>query len=140
MKRCVLGMVVAAMLLPAVALCQEWKEQAENPEWQMEMQERKMELEQRQGKMEMDRRMAELELAKRKMELAPMQKAHKPGPGLLLLGIVVVHILCAVWVYQDIRQRGCGSGLWIVIAILAGLLGTLVYAIVRLGDSEKRKA
>ena len=140
MKRCVLGMVLAAMLLPAAALCQEWKEQAENPEWQMKMQERKIELEQRQAKMEAERRMAELELAKRKMELARLDKAHRGGPGLLLLGIAVVHILCAVWVYQDIRQRGCGSGLWVVIALLAGLLGTLVYAVVRLGDGEKKRA
>jgi len=133
-------MVLAAMLLPAAALCQEWKEQAENPEWQMKMQERKIELEQRQAKMEAERRMAELELAKRKMELARLDKAHRGGPGLLLLGIAVVHILCAVWVYQDIRQRGCGSGLWVVIALLAGLLGTLVYAVVRLGDGEKKRA
>jgi hypothetical protein len=53
--------------------------------------------------------------------------------------IVVVHILAAVWVYQDIRQRGCGSGLWVVIALLAGLLGTLVYAVVRIGDGEKKE-
>lgn len=139
MKRCVLGMVLAAMLLPAAALCQEWKEQAENPEWQMEMQERKMELEARQAKMEAERRMGELELAKRKMELARLDKAHRNGPGLLLLGIAVVHILCAVWVYQDIRQRACGSGIWIVIALLAGLLGTLVYAVIRLGNSENGK-
>jgi hypothetical protein len=141
MKRCVLGIVLAAMLLPAVALCQEWKEQAENPEWQMKMQERKMELEARQAKMEAERRMGDLELAKRKMELAQMEKARRHGPSpLLLLVVVVVHILAAVWVYQDIRQRGCGSGLWVVIALLAGLLGTLVYAVVRLGDGEKKKA
>jgi hypothetical protein len=110
------------------------------PERQMEMREREMELKSREAKMEMDRRMAELELAKRKMELAHQQKAHRHAPGLLLLGIAVVHILCAVWVYQDIRQRAYGSGIWIVIALLAGLLGTLVYAIVRVGDGEKKKA
>jgi hypothetical protein len=54
----------------------------------------------------------------------------------LLLLLAVVHILCAVWVYQDIRRRAGGSGLWIVIALLTGLLGTLVYAVVRLGESK----
>jgi hypothetical protein len=141
MKRCVFGMVLAAMvLLPPAAFCQEAKG-PEDFERQMQMREREMEVQGRQAKMEMDRRMAELELAKRKMELAQLEKARRHGPGpLLLLGIVVVHILAAVWVYHDIRQRGCGSGLWVVIALLGGLLGTLVYAVVRLGDGEKKRA
>ena len=50
---------------------------------------------------------------------------------------VVVHILVSVWVIQDIRTRGTGSGIWIVIALIAGLLGTLVYAVVRLGDVKQ---
>jgi len=140
MKRCVLGMVLAVVvLLPAAAFCQE--PGPEEFERQIEMREREMELKSREAKMEMDRRMAELELAKRKMELAQLEKAHRHGPGpLLLLAIAVVHILCAVWVYQDIRQRAWGSGIWIVIALLAGLFGTLVYAVVRLGNGEKKKA
>jgi len=135
-------MVLAVMVLlpPAAAFCQEG-EGPEDFERQMQMREREMEVNSREAKMEMDRRMAELELAKRKMELAHLEKAHRPGPGpLLLLVIAVVHILAAVWVYQDIRQRGCGSGLWVVIALLAGLLGALVYAVVRLGDGDKKKA
>jgi len=48
--------------------------------------------------------------------------------------------LCAVWVYQDIRRRASGSGIWIVIALLTGLLGTLVYAVVRLGENQKSQA
>jgi len=51
----------------------------------------------------------------------------------------VVHVFTAIWVYLDIRQRNRGSGLWIVLALLAGLLGTLVYAVVRIGDTEKKK-
>jgi len=140
MKRCVLGIVLAAMVLTPVAFCQEAKG-PEDFERQMQMHEREMELKSREAKMEMDRRMAELELAKRKMELAQVEKGHRHGPGpLLLLVVVAVHILVAVWVYHDIRQRGCGSGLWVVISLLAGLLGTLVYAVVRLGDGEKKKA
>ncbi|MFQ6035519.1 MAG: hypothetical protein ACE5NM_06690 [Sedimentisphaerales bacterium] len=139
MKRCVLGMVLAAMFLPAAVVAQEFE--PGEAEFQMEMREREMELEQRQAEMELERRMGELELEKHKLELEHMRrKAHKPGLHVLLLVVLVVHILCAVWVYQDIRQRGIGSGIWIVIALLTGLLGTLVYAIVRLGNSEKKKA
>jgi hypothetical protein len=64
-------------------------------------------------------------------------KCPKPFCCLFLLGCAIVHILTAVWVFQDIRARGAGSGLWIVIALLAGLLGVLVYAVVRLGDLRK---
>lgn len=45
---------------------------------------------------------------------------HKPLCGLLLVMCPVVHILVAVWVFQDIRMRGAGSGIWIVIALIAG--------------------
>jgi hypothetical protein len=49
---------------------------------------------------------------------------------------LLIHILLAVWVYQDIRKRGRGSGIWIVVVLLTGLCGTLVYALVRLRDTE----
>jgi hypothetical protein len=41
---------------------------------------------------------------------------------------------------MDIRQLNRGSGLWIVIALLTGLLGALVYAVVRLGDARGAKS
>jgi len=139
MKRCVLGMVLVAIFLPAAVVAQEFE--PEEAQFQMEMHERKMELERRQAEMELKRRMGELELEKHKLELEKQRKAvHKDKPHPLLLLVLVVHILTAVWVYQDIRQRNHGSGIWIVIALLTGLLGTLVYAIVRLGNSEKKKA
>jgi len=136
MKRCILGMLLAVMFLPAVAVTQEFE--PEKAEIQMKIRQREMDLQGREAKMEMDRRMAELELEKAKIGLERLRKAGRPHP--LLLVVLAVHILTAVWVYQDIRQRGSGSGIWIVIALLAGLLGTLVYAVVRLGDAEKKKA
>ena len=135
MKRCVLGMVLAAMFLPVAVVAQDFE--PEEAEFHMEMRQREMELEQRQAEMEFKRRMGELELEKHKLDLERLRKAHKPHP--LLLVVLVVNILTAIWVYQDIRQRNHGSGIWIVIALLTGLLGTLVYAIVRLGNSEKKK-
>ena len=50
---------------------------------------------------------------------------------------MVVHILLAVWAYQDIRKRNAGSGVWIVVTLLTGLLGALVYAVVRMGDARR---
>jgi hypothetical protein len=140
MKRCVLGMVLAALFFAPAAFCQDWEQEAEAAEWRAEMREREMELEQRKADIEMKHRMGELELEKHKIELEHMRrKTHKPEPHPLLLLIAVVHILCAVWVYLDIRHRSAGSGIWIVLALLTGLLGTLVYAVVRLGNGNDSK-
>jgi len=139
MKRYVLTFVLATLFVPAFAIGQEFEEQ-EDIERQMELQERQMEIEQRQAKMELERRKQELELEGYKLKMERLRKAHKPGLHPLLLLVLIVHILVAVWVYQDIQQRACGSGIWIVIALLTGLLGTLVYAVIRLGENSKKKA
>ena len=153
MKRYVLSIMLAAIFVPALAAAQE--EGPENIEFQMEMHEREMELKHRESEMDIERRMQELELEKYKIELEHMRRP-KEHPGHmkdhddddddddnhhpLLLVVLVVHILCAVWVYQDIRRRAGGSGIWIVIALLTGLLGTLVYAVVRIGENQKSSA
>ncbi len=148
MKRYVLSMMLAIMFVPALAVAQE--EGPEDIKFRMEMHEREMELQHQEAQRDIERRMQELELEKYKIELDHMRKP-KEHPGHvkdnddddddgahpLLLLVLVVHILCAVWVYQDIRRRAGGSGIWIVIALLTGLLGTLVYAVVRLGENQK---
>jgi len=132
-------MLLATMFVPAAVFGQEPQLQ-EKPEFQMEMRARQMELEQREVEMDMQRKMQELELEKHKIELEHMRRGHKHRNHPLLFLVVVVHILVAVWIYKDIRQRNAGSGIWIVIALVAGLLGALVYAVVRLGDMYKGKA
>ena len=63
----------------------------------------------------------------------PRHSGHPGAAGFMVL-CFVVHILLSVWVYQDIRQRNRGSGLWIPITLFTGLLGAVVYAITRLSD------
>ena len=52
--------------------------------------------------------------------------------GLLVL-LGVVHLLLAILVGQDL-SRSKMSGLWIVVALLAGLPGSAVYALFRIGN------
>jgi len=147
MKRYVLMSVllVSMFACPAV-LCKEFE--PEDMEIQMQMREREMELQQREAKMNMEREMQNLELEQRRLELERAQKDDgddedddgKEALGFLFLLCAVVHILVAVWVYMDIRQLNRGSGIWIVIALLTGLLGTLVYAVVRLGNGRQKGA
>lgn len=143
MKRYILMTLLTGMFLPTVAICQEF-EPGPEPEHHMRLREMELELQDREARMDIERRMAELELEKRKIELDRLRKAHlkkMPRKELhpLLLLCAVVNILAAVWVYQDIRKRNVGSGIWIVITILTGLLGALVYAIVRLGETGGKK-
>ena len=139
MKRYVLmGLLLASMVVCPEALCKEFV--PEDAEAQMAMREREMELQARQAKMDMDREMQKLDLEGRRLKLDMTRRGPKKEPHPLFLLFVVVHILLAIWVYMDIRQLNRGSGLWIVLVLLAGLLAALVYAVVRLGDGRMAKS
>ncbi|MFC1781606.1 hypothetical protein ACFLZ8_05035 [Planctomycetota bacterium] len=99
-----------------------------------------LELQQLKAEMNNQREIQELELEERRIDLENVGQEKTEDPNPLLLIIVVINILCAIWVYLDIQKRTRESGIWIVIALLTGLLGTLVYAIVRLGEGTKPKA
>ena len=68
------------------------------------------------------------------MILKCIQAAHKVMRVLFLVGIVL-NILMATWIYQDIRKRGQGSGIFVAAALLAGIPATLIYALVRIADN-----
>jgi len=57
--------------------------------------------------------------------------------GLLCVAIwVILFIVIAIWVYRDAESRGMSGALWLIIVILAGLIGLIIYLVVR---SEKRQ-
>lgn len=140
MKRWMLCLVSVCLLAPSLAFCQEQEGLEGDPEYQMQLREMEMQLQAREAKMEYERRMAELELEARKMQLEREMEPDDGGPMVVVLLLCgVVHLLVGVWIYQDIRQRNAGSGLWIVLGLLAGLIAALVYAVVRLGDDDTGK-
>jgi hypothetical protein len=148
--------LAAALLVGRLASGQENQPppQPENPLRAIEIQQKRLNLEQRQSEVNFNNEMRKVELEKKRMELEhqrQMLKAQEPkaGPGkevwrgrdgkiMHCLGLVflcfVVNVLLAIWVYQDIRKRNAGSGIWIAITLLTGFFGALVYAVVRLGD------
>ena len=149
MKRNVLlSVLLVSMFACTAVLSQEFE--PEDMEIQMEMQEREMELQHREAAMNAEREMQNIEIEQRRLELENLERAREDvddddddddcdgGLALLLIICAIVHILVAIWVYMDIRQLNRGSGIWIVIALLAGLLGALVYAVVRLGDNRQK--
>jgi len=145
MKRYVLSIVLMTMFVSTAAFAQE-PEPEENLGREMHLRSMQLELEEREAELRFQERMRELELEKGRIELEHQRKPQehskhhrKEKPHLLLIVLFIVHILMAVWVYKDIRERNRGSGIWIVIVLLTGLFGVLAYAVVRLGDIRQTK-
>ena len=141
MKQFMLVAVLLGMLVSVSAvLGQEEAAVEEEMEHDLEMRHAQLELQEREAEADFRQKMRKLKLEKRRMELGHKRKAKKhhddKGGAVLVVVLLIVHILMAVWVYQDIRKRNAGSGIWIVVALLTGLFGALVYAIVRLGNSK----
>jgi len=44
---------------------------------------------------------------------------------------LVITVLLCVWVYRDAESRGMNGALWLIIVFIAGILGLIVYLIVR---------
>ena len=125
-----------------------------NPMHKIELQHKQIDLAQRQAELNFDNAMRNIQVEQKELELkrhrqTPNQPGQKMSPGkakwrghhsrkihcaAFMFICFIVHILLAIWVYGDIRRRNTGSGIWIIITLLTGLLGALVYAIVRLGD------
>jgi len=43
----------------------------------------------------------------------------------------IIGILLCVWVYRDAQKRGMSGILWLIIVLIGGLLGLIIYLIVR---------
>ncbi len=56
--------------------------------------------------------------------------------GLLFLIGIICNILMATWIFTDIRKRGEGSGIFVVMALFAGIPAALIYALTRIGDKK----
>lgn len=66
------------------------------------------------------------------------------GLGLLfcLIPIVwfVIAILLCIWVYRDAESRGMNGVLWLIVVLIAGILGLIIYLIVRKEKTPSREA
>lgn len=49
------------------------------------------------------------------------------------MGLLLVWIVVGVWVYRDAESRAMNGALWLIIVILLGLIGIIIYLVVR-GD------
>lgn len=56
--------------------------------------------------------------------------------GLLFLIGIICNILLTIWIFSDIRKRGEGSGIFVAMALVAGIPAALIYALTRIGDRK----
>lgn len=63
------------------------------------------------------------------------------GLGLLFILLpilwVVIAILLCIWVYRDAESRGMNGALWLIIVLITGIVGLIIYVAVR---KEKQPA
>jgi Na+/H+-dicarboxylate symporter len=49
----------------------------------------------------------------------------------LIIAAIIIAIVLGVWVYRDAEARGKNGALWLIIILIAGLLGLIIWLIVR---------
>ncbi|MGQ9723367.1 MAG: hypothetical protein ACUVXA_18845 [Candidatus Jordarchaeum sp.] len=50
---------------------------------------------------------------------------------IIILVWCVIGIIIAIWVYRDAQSRGMNGALWLIICILLGIIGLIIYLVVR---------
>ena len=56
------------------------------------------------------------------------------GLGLICLIPVIwfiISILLCIWVYRDAESRGMGGVLWLIVVLITGIIGLIIYLVVR---------
>lgn len=49
----------------------------------------------------------------------------------LVVAFFVVSILIAIWVYRDAEERGMDGVLWLIVVLIANVVGLIIYLVVR---------
>ena len=117
---------------------------------ELDVQDRLLDMRERESHMDFKDQMRAMDLENRRfqMERERQPDRHMPPRGCpmqkhcggLAVICIIIHLLLTIWVYGDIRQRGQGLGLWIIITLLAGFFGALLYLLARLGDRQLEAA
>ncbi len=45
--------------------------------------------------------------------------------------IFIVFILVAIWVYRDANKRGMNGTLWLIVVLVASIIGLIIYLVIR---------
>jgi len=54
------------------------------------------------------------------------------GAYCLIVGIgFLINILILIWVYKDAKKRGASGALWVIIVLITGIIGLIIWLVVR---------
>ena len=45
--------------------------------------------------------------------------------------VLIIGIVLAIWVYKDAQKRGSSGALWLIIVLLTGIIGLIIWLVVR---------
>jgi len=57
--------------------------------------------------------------------------------GLLMIYVIVLIVVCvislliAIWVYKDAKKRDMNAAVWLLIVLVTGCIGCIIYLVVR---------
>lgn len=144
MKKCLLYLLLAALLFPAAAFAEEDElideETIERAELQLEMTKIQSEQQRIESELAFEQQMRDLQIDRAHLEMDQFRGHHRDKPGgliaIMLLIALLNRILVPVWIYKDMRQRNASSVILVLLGISGGLFGLLVYGVVRIGDMK----
>jgi ABC-type transport system involved in multi-copper enzyme maturation permease subunit len=55
-----------------------------------------------------------------------------------IIAFFVVGLLLCIWVYRDAQKRGMNGALWLIIVLIANVIGLIIYLVVREPETTRR--
>jgi len=56
----------------------------------------------------------------------------------VVIAFLVIGLLLCIWVYRDAQKRGMNGALWLIIVLLANIIGLIIYLVVREPETAKK--
>jgi hypothetical protein len=120
-------------------------------EARLQIEERRLAIEQKERELAFQRRNMDTQFKRRMdgLDQGPRamwkQRMHRFLPLLVLVKLMalcavvcfVIHVLLTIIVFNDMRARRTMNGLWIVLVLISGVCGAVVYALFRMGERPK---
>ena len=72
-------------------------------------------------------------------QVAELAKSVRGLLGLAFLAFLFCNILLTIWIFTDIRKRGEGPGIFVAMALVAGIPAAVIYGLTRIADKVADK-
>ncbi|MFW6040530.1 MAG: hypothetical protein ACOC85_01700 [Thermoplasmatota archaeon] len=81
------------------------------------------------------------------LDMLPVLQFEDMGPDMICGGAfcflwiipLIIWILIGVWLYKDAEKRGKNGVLWLLVGLVAGIIGLIIWLIVRPSMEEVRR-